>query len=84
MKKVIWVLAFTLSIHAAIAQYYLRGEITDNRGHLLTGVKITLFSNGTIPYYSGNGGTFGISTTAKTDTITKKMPRPYCKNSIPI
>lgn len=70
MKKVIWVLAFTLSIHAATAQYYLRGEITDNRGHLLTGVKITLFSKGTVPYYSGNGGTFGISTTVKSDTIT--------------
>lgn len=69
MKKVIWVLACSLAIHSAYSQFYLRGEIKDERGRLLEGVKINLASRGAIPYYSGRGGTFGISTTLIADTI---------------
>ena len=70
MKKVIWVLSFCFAIHSAYGQFYLRGEIKDERGRLLAGVKINIASRGAFPYYSGNGGTFGISTSLITDTLT--------------
>ncbi|MEO7530984.1 MAG: von Willebrand factor type A domain-containing protein, partial [Sediminibacterium sp.] len=69
MKKVIWVLLCSLAINSAYSQFYLRGEIKDERGRLLEGVKINLVSRGAIPYFSGSGGTFGISTSIITDTI---------------
>lgn len=73
MKKVIWVLLlFSISL-GAYSQYYLRGEIKDNRGHLLEGVKINLSSQGSLPYYSGRGGAFGISVSHITDTILLQL-----------
>ncbi|MES2006455.1 MAG: von Willebrand factor type A domain-containing protein [Bacteroidota bacterium] len=73
MKKVIWVLLACFAIHASYGQYYLRGEIRDERGHLLEGVRITLSSRGAFPYYSGNAGTFGISSSLISDTITLNL-----------
>lgn len=55
---------------SAFPQYYLRGEIRDEQGHVLPGVKITLSSKGTFPYYSGTLGAFGIPASLKKDTIT--------------
>ncbi|MDE3254228.1 MAG: von Willebrand factor type A domain-containing protein, partial [Bacteroidota bacterium] len=73
MKKLIWViLCFGLATGLQ-AQYYLRGEIKDEQGRILSGVKIQLASKGSYPYYSGISGTFGISTQKKTDTITLQM-----------
>ncbi|MCK9404300.1 MAG: VWA domain-containing protein [Chitinophagaceae bacterium] len=69
MKKVIWVLLLFSISYSASSQYYLRGEIKDNRGHVLEGVKINLSSLGSLPYYSGRGGAFGISVSHSTDTI---------------
>ena len=70
MKKLIWVLLFSIAITPLYSQYYLRGEIKDERGRLLEGVKINLSSRGQYPYYSGGGGTFGISTSTPADTVT--------------
>ncbi len=70
MKRLIGVLLCFFSCHAVCAQFYLRGEIKDNRGRLLSGVRINLSSRGTYPYYSGNSGTFGIPVNNVTDTIT--------------
>jgi Ca-activated chloride channel family protein len=70
MKKVIWVILCSLAIPSAYSQFYLRGEIKDERGRLLEGVKINIASRGSFPYYSGNSGTFGISTSLTSDTIT--------------
>ena len=69
MKKVIWVLLLFSISFSASSQYYLRGEIKDHRGHVLEGVKINLSSLGSLPYYSGRGGAFGISVLHSTDTI---------------
>ncbi|MFN4007540.1 MAG: von Willebrand factor type A domain-containing protein [Chitinophagaceae bacterium] len=52
------------------AQYYLRGEVKDEKGQLLSNVKIYLHSKGTLPFSSGNSGNFGIPTTLLIDTIT--------------
>lgn len=73
MSKVIWVLLFCLPIRASYGQYYLRGEVKDERGRLLEGVKITLHSKGASPYYSGNSGTFGISTAVAADTLSLSL-----------
>jgi Ca-activated chloride channel family protein len=73
MKKVIWVIAFCFAVNSLYCQFYLRGEIKDERGRLLEGVKINLTSKGTFPYYSGSGGTFGISTSLTVDTITLNL-----------
>ena len=48
----------------------MRGEVRDEQGHALPGVKITLSSKGTFPYYTGSAGAFGIPTSLKVDTIT--------------
>src|SRR6478609_5648050 len=73
MKKIIWILIFCLASNALFSQFYIRGEVRDERGRLLEGAKITLSSTGAFPYYTGSGGTFGISTSIITDTITLSL-----------
>jgi Ca-activated chloride channel family protein len=71
MKPLIAGLLFALlSIHTIHAQYYLRGEVKDEKGRLLPDVKINLFSKGNYAYTSGNSGYFGIPTNLAVDTIT--------------
>lgn len=70
MKKIIWVVLFFFVTSPSFSQYYLRGEIKDERGRLLEGVKIHLASRGSFPFYSGNSGSFGIPLTVTNDTIT--------------
>ena len=55
-----------LSIHA---QYYLRGEVKDERNTPLTNVKILVHSSGYV-YYSGNSGGFGITLPQSKDSIS--------------
>ncbi len=55
---------------SASSQYYVRGEVRDEQGHVLPAVKITLSSKRNFPYYSGSAGAFGIPTSLKIDTIT--------------
>lgn len=70
MKKLIWIVFLLFVTGPLFSQFYLRGEIKDERGRLLEGVKINLASRGSFPFYSGNGGTFGIPLTVTSDTIT--------------
>ncbi len=63
-------ISFLLLSFSAPSQYYLRGELKDSQGQGLAGAKITLFSKGNYPYYTGSSGTFGIPTSLKVDTIT--------------
>jgi Ca-activated chloride channel homolog len=51
------------------AQYYLRGEITDDKTQPLQNVKLYLHSNHLV-YYSGSSGGFGIETRKLYDTLT--------------
>ncbi|WP_207495635.1 vWA domain-containing protein [Aridibaculum aurantiacum] len=48
----------------------MRGEVKDQQGQPLVGVRITLASTGEVPFFSGNLGTFGIPTSKKIDTIS--------------
>ncbi len=53
----------------ADAQYYLRGEIKDEKNKILQNVRITLYSDKHV-YYSGTSGGFGISCIHPKDSIT--------------
>ena len=63
------ILALFLTMPAT-SQYYLRGEVRDEKGHSLAGVKFTLFSKGSYPYFTGSSGGFGIPTPLKVDTLS--------------
>jgi Ca-activated chloride channel family protein len=67
-------LAFIICLSAAIqftnAQYYVRGELKDEKGMGLPGARISLYSKGNYPFYTGSSGAFGIPSNLKIDTIT--------------
>ncbi|MEP7143406.1 MAG: von Willebrand factor type A domain-containing protein [Ferruginibacter sp.] len=68
MKKLI---AYTLTYCLVLiinAQYYLRGEIRDEKKLPLQNVKIVLHSSPML-YYSGTSGGFGISTSILNDSL---------------
>jgi Ca-activated chloride channel homolog len=56
----------------ASAQYYLRGEIKDEKNEHLQNVKIFLHSDKMI-YYSGTTGGFGISSAVAKDSVTLSL-----------
>ena len=58
------ILSFNLS-----AQYYIRGEVKDEKNQPLQNVKIYLHSNRLL-YFSGNTGGFGILTSKFLDSLT--------------
>ena len=69
MKKLFLYLSFLIFVLTANAQYYLRGEIKDEKNQYLQNVKILLNSDRNV-YYSGSSGGFGISCGNKYDSIT--------------
>ncbi|NCI45711.1 vWA domain-containing protein [Sediminibacterium soli] len=69
MKPLIWLLLCLLACNALWGQFYLRGEVRDNRGKLLGGVRINIASRGANPFFTGATGTFGIPLSAPADTI---------------
>jgi Ca-activated chloride channel homolog len=60
---------FSLSAHS---QYYLRGDVKDERNTPLPNVKILVHSSGYV-YYSGSTGGFGIMLPALKDSVTFTM-----------
>lgn len=69
MRLFIWILLLLFVNHSARAQYYLRGEIRNEHGTLLSGVKIKLSTKPSLIFYSGGTGSFGIPLTAIKDSI---------------
>ena len=61
-------ICFLLS-QIASGQYYLRGEVKDEKGRLLPGVMIKLISKGNLQFFSGDNGLFGIPSSKQVDTI---------------
>jgi len=66
-----WILhiIFTFFIVNCNAQYYLRGEIKDERNENVSNAKIILHSDKLL-YYAGNSGSFGISSSKDKDSVT--------------
>ncbi|HEV7622445.1 MAG TPA: von Willebrand factor type A domain-containing protein [Flavisolibacter sp.] len=69
MKNTINIFLIILCPLTSIAQYYIKGEVKDEKGISLQNASIRLSSTGYV-YYSGSGGSFGIVTNKKTDTLT--------------
>lgn len=69
MRSIIWILLLLLLAQSALAQYYLRGEIRNEQGILLSGVKIKISSKPSLIFYSGGSGSFGIPIPTLKDSI---------------
>ena len=69
MKIAIAILLFILLFSSAQTQYYLRGEIRDEKDNPLPNARIVLHSTGYL-YFSGTRGAFGIQTTRQIDSVT--------------
>jgi Ca-activated chloride channel family protein len=72
LKKYIFYSLFIFWTFTAQSQYYLRGEIKDEKNNPLINAKILLHSNNRF-YYSGTGGGFGITTNYLTDSLTLSL-----------
>ncbi len=70
MKKLFTILSILLGAIKGHSQYYIRGEIIDDKNKLLPNAKIRMHSNNTL-YEAGSSGSFGLmSTRNKVDTFT--------------
>ena len=58
-----------MSLLSSRGQFYLRGEVKDEKNGLLPDVKILLHSSGYL-YHSGSSGAFGIPVARVSDTLT--------------
>ena len=72
MKKLATYILSLLVIFAAHSQYYLRGEITDEKNQPLSNVKIVLYSTHNV-YASGASGGFGIEIRTLNDSLTLSL-----------
>ncbi len=68
MRIAFAILLLTLLFATASAQYYLRGEIRDEKGNTLFNAKLKLQSSNLL-YYSGVKGSFGIVCSKESDTL---------------
>ena len=68
LKKIYIYILFLFLVCDTHAQYYLRGEIKDEKNQALQNVRILLHSDKII-YFSGTSGGFGISCLHKNDSI---------------
>ena len=72
LKKRFLYIPILLLAFTAHAQYYLRGEIKDEKNQPLQNVKILLHSNNQF-YFSGSYGGFGITTKTQHDSISLNL-----------
>ena len=69
LKKIIHIVCLLLLANFANAQYYLRGEVRDEKNKPLQNAKIFLHTSKQL-YYSGSSGGFGITTHTLVDSAT--------------
>lgn len=72
MKTAVAILSAFLLFLTAHGQYYLRGEVRDEKNNPLSNARILLHSTGYV-YSSGSSGTFGIMTTRRVDSVTVSL-----------
>jgi Ca-activated chloride channel family protein len=72
LKIAIAILLCLITSFTTRAQFYLRGEIKDEKNNPLTNARIILHSTGLL-YSSGSRGTFGIMTSKVIDSITVSL-----------
>ena len=70
MKRFHFILTLTLLLPSLLmAQYYIRGEVKDEKNNGLQNVKIILHST-SLPYATGVGGSFGILSSKVSDSLS--------------
>jgi len=69
LNKRLLILFLLVLTNVAFAQVYLRGDVKDENNSPLSNARILLHSTGYL-YYSGSGGSFGIITASRFDSIT--------------
>ena len=69
LQKLLLITLFLILCFNLAAQYYIRGEVRDEKNQPLQNIKIYLHSNRLL-YFSGNTGGFGILTTKFLDSLT--------------
>jgi Ca-activated chloride channel family protein len=70
LKQLFFILTLCLLLPRLVtAQYYIRGEVKDEKNNGLQNVKIILHSTG-LPYATGVGGAFGILSSKVTDSLS--------------
>ena len=68
-KRLLYISLLLITASFANAQYYIRGEVKDEKNQPLQNVRIVLHSAHQL-YYSGTSGGFGITTKSIIDTLT--------------
>jgi Ca-activated chloride channel family protein len=68
LRRIIFILFVLFNTLSLTAQYYIRGEVKDEKDNPLQNVRIILQSTG-MPYSSGIGGAFGILTAKEKDSL---------------
>ena len=68
MLRIFFIFLIIVNYHSTSAQYYIRGEVKDEKGQPLQNVKIYIPSTRSI-YYSGNSGGFGIPSSNLYDSL---------------
>ena len=69
LHRLLYIILLTASAAIANAQYYIRGEVKNEKNQPLQNVKIILHSNHSL-YYSGAAGAFGITTKMLNDSLS--------------
>ncbi len=69
MKRIIIIFLLVLFYSFSYSQFYIRGEVKDDKGNYLQNVSILIHSTD-ISYWSGSSGGFGIPSSRLLDTIT--------------
>jgi Ca-activated chloride channel homolog len=69
LQRLLYIILFTMSALIANAQYYIRGEVKDEKNQPLQNVKIILHSSHGL-FYSGSSGGFGITTKTLIDSLS--------------
>ena len=73
MRFSLTMLLFLFFLPCSFAQYYLRGEVRDEKGKPLVGVRIHMQTKGELNFFSGDDGSFGLPTPKAIDTLTLIM-----------
>lgn len=76
MKTILHIALWCLVLPAAGQQYYVRGEVRDESGKLLSNVSILQLRTGYL-FRSGSSGTFGILAQARKDSLRFSLPGFY-------
>jgi Ca-activated chloride channel family protein len=70
MKQLLLLLLLTAACFGnSFGQYYVRGQVKDEKGRPLVGALIKLHTKGNLQFFSGDNGLFGIPSTKQIDTI---------------